>query len=57
MPYDGSIIKEIRIKPNHGDVEFDVAIETKGPHYSRSRGEQYARMTENDGTAYFKRCV
>ena len=45
-----------RLKPNRGQVELDIAIETRGPHYSRSKGEQYARGTEGEGsTPYFKR--
>ncbi len=55
MPFDGATIKNARIRPNHGDMELDVAMETKGSHYSRSRGEQYARLTEGEGTCYFKR--
>ncbi len=56
MPYDGSSIVSARVKPNQGDIELNVAMETKGPHYSRSRGEQYARKTEGEGgVGYFKR--
>ena len=55
MPYDGAI-KSARLKPNQGNLEFDVAMETRGPHYSRSKGEQYARKTEDEGgSSYFKR--
>ena len=58
MPYDGSSIIGSRLKPIAGEIEVDVAMETKGPHYSRSKGEQYARMTEGDGSVpYFKRYV
>ena len=56
MPYNGDNVLEAKIKEKQSKVELSVAIETRGQHYSHSKGEQYARGAETEGgVSYFSR--